>query len=32
METKKTAARDSFTTGIGVIAATLGSAVGLGNI
>ncbi len=32
METKKTVTRDSFTTGIGVIAATLGSAVGLGNI
>jgi neurotransmitter:Na+ symporter, NSS family len=32
METKKTVKRDSFTTGIGVIAATLGSAVGLGNI
>ena len=32
METKKTAKRDSFSTGIGVIAATLGSAVGLGNI
>jgi len=32
METKKTIKRDSFTTGIGVIAATLGSAVGLGNI
>src|SRR5512133_4135450 len=28
----KTLTRDSFTTGIGVIAATLGSAVGLGNI
>lgn len=24
--------RDGFTTGLGVIAATLGSAVGLGNI
>jgi neurotransmitter:Na+ symporter, NSS family len=33
METAKTAKpRDSFTTGLGVIAATLGSAVGLGNI
>jgi neurotransmitter:Na+ symporter, NSS family len=32
METTKTVKRDSFTTGIGVIAATLGSAVGLGNI
>lgn len=30
--TKAVKARDSFTTGIGVIAATLGSAVGLGNI
>jgi neurotransmitter:Na+ symporter, NSS family len=32
MDTKKTVKRDGFTTGIGVIAATLGSAVGLGNI
>lgn len=33
METPKAVkARDSFTTGLGVIAATLGSAVGLGNI
>jgi len=32
METSKPVKRDSFTTGIGVIAATLGSAVGLGNI
>ena len=32
MEPRKSAKRDSFTTGIGVIAATLGSAVGLGNI
>jgi len=31
METTKVK-RDSFTTGLGVIAATLGSAVGLGNI
>lgn len=29
---KQTAARDTFTTRLGVIAATLGSAVGLGNI
>jgi neurotransmitter:Na+ symporter, NSS family len=32
MEKTKTVKRDSFTTGLGVIAATLGSAVGLGNI
>jgi len=32
MDTKKIVKRDSFTTGLGVIAATLGSAVGLGNI
>lgn len=33
METAKAAiTRDSFTTGFGVLAATLGSAVGLGNI
>ncbi|GAW66559.1 sodium-dependent transporter, SNF family [Geoanaerobacter pelophilus] len=33
METPKAVkARDTFTTGLGVIAATLGSAVGLGNI
>lgn len=32
MDTTKAVKRDSFTTGLGVIAATLGSAVGLGNI
>jgi neurotransmitter:Na+ symporter, NSS family len=32
MEPKSVIKRDSFTTGLGVIAATLGSAVGLGNI
>ena len=31
-KTKPVMARDSFTTGFGVLAATLGSAVGLGNI
>lgn len=32
METSKSVKRDSFSTGLGVITATLGSAVGLGNI
>ncbi len=31
-KTVSTTGRDSFTTGLGVLAATLGSAVGLGNI